>query len=145
MMAEGRLADLVIGEDAPGPDIVTPEQAVEYARATGIGMYHAVGSCAMGPHDEDVVDARLRVRGVRGLRVVDASVFPAMPSGNTAAPTMALAWRARTSSAPRPDVHRRFIDLNHQNGRYGSTAPEGVAGFQQVSGSRRVRRLAEAR
>lgn len=94
MMAEGPLADLVIGEDAPGPDVVTPEQAVEYARATGIGIYHAVGSCAMGPNDEDVVDARLRVRGVRGLRVVDASVFPAMPSGNTAAPTMALAWRA---------------------------------------------------
>jgi choline dehydrogenase-like flavoprotein len=94
MIAEGPLADLVIGEDAPGPDVVTPEQAVEYARATGIGIYHAVGSCAMGPNDEDVVDARLRVRGVRGLRVVDASVFPAMPSGNTAAPTMALAWRA---------------------------------------------------
>ena len=74
--------------------VVTPEQAVEYARATGIGIYHAVGSCAMGPKDEDVVDARLRVRGVRGLRVVDASVFPAIPAGNTAAPTMALAWRA---------------------------------------------------
>ena len=103
MMAEGPLADLVIGEDAPGPDVVTPEQAVEYARATGIGIDHAVGSCAMGPNDEDVVDARLRVRGVRGLRVVDASVFPAMPSGNTAAPTMALAGAPRTSSAPRPD------------------------------------------
>ena len=52
MMAEGPLADLVIGEDAPGPDVVTPEQAVEYARATGIGIYHAVGSCAMGPNDD---------------------------------------------------------------------------------------------
>jgi choline dehydrogenase-like flavoprotein len=94
MSPEAPLAYLVIGEDAPGTDLVTPEQAVEYARATGIGIYHAVGSCAMGPNDEDVVDARLRVRGVRGLRVVDASVFPAMPSGNTAAPTMAMAWRA---------------------------------------------------
>lgn len=94
MTADGPLADLVVGEDAPGPDVVTPAQAVDYTRATGIGIYHAVGSCAMGPNDEDVVDARLRVRGVRGLRAVDASVFPAMPSGNTAAPTMALAWRA---------------------------------------------------
>ena len=48
----------------------------------------------MGPNDEDVVDARPRVRGVDGLRVVDASVFPHMPSGNTNAPTQALAWHA---------------------------------------------------
>ncbi|HEX3513723.1 MAG TPA: GMC family oxidoreductase, partial [Trebonia sp.] len=52
------------------------------------------GSCAMGPNDDDVVDPRLRVRGVEGLRVVDASVFPYQPSGNTSAPTQALAWHA---------------------------------------------------
>lgn len=94
LLAAGPLADIVVAEEAPGPNVATPDDAVRYARATGAGVYHAVGSCAMGSRDEDVVDARLRVRGVRGLRVVDASVFPAMPAGNTAAPTMALAWRA---------------------------------------------------
>jgi choline dehydrogenase len=93
LLAERPLAELVVAEESPGPDVATPEQAVEFALATGTGTYHAVGSCAMGPSDEDVVDARLRVRGLHGLRVVDTSVFPAMPSGNTAAPTMALAWR----------------------------------------------------
>jgi choline dehydrogenase len=94
LLTAGPLADLLVAEESPGPRVATQEQAVEYARATGAGIYHAIGSCAMGPRDVDVVDARLRVRGTRGLRVVDASVFPAMPSGNTAAPTMALAWRA---------------------------------------------------
>lgn len=94
LLAEQPLAELVVAEESPGPDVAEPEQAVEFALATGTGVYHAIGSCAMGPSDDDVVDARLRVRGVHDLRVVDASVFPAMPSGNTAAPTMALAWRA---------------------------------------------------
>jgi choline dehydrogenase-like flavoprotein len=94
LLGAAPLAELVVGEDAPGPDVVGPQAAVGYAAATGAGIYHAVGSCGAGPEPDDVVDAGLRVRGVAGLRVVDASVFPAMPSGNTAAPTMALAWRA---------------------------------------------------
>jgi choline dehydrogenase-like flavoprotein len=94
LLAAGPLAGMVVGEEAPGPDVATPDEAVAYARATGAGIYHAVGSCAAGTGDEDVVDARLRVRGVEGLRVVNASVFPTMPAGNTAAPTTALAWRA---------------------------------------------------
>lgn len=94
LLAAGPLDGLVEAEELPGPAVATPEQVVAYARSTGSGVYHAVGSCAAGPAGDDVVDARLRVRGVRGLRVVDASVFPAMPAGNTAAPTMALAWRA---------------------------------------------------
>ncbi len=56
--------------------------------------YHAIGTCAMGPNDDDVVDPALRVRGVSGLRVVDASVLPVMVSGNLNGPVSALAWRA---------------------------------------------------
>ena len=89
------LAELLVPEEeSPGPEVQTPEQVLRWAMDAGAGVYHAVGSCSMGPNDDDVVDARLRVRGVEGVRVVDASVFPAIPAGNTSGPAMALAWRA---------------------------------------------------
>ncbi|MBD8605466.1 GMC family oxidoreductase N-terminal domain-containing protein [Aeromicrobium sp. CFBP 8757] len=88
------LADLVSDEVFPGPSVSTPDEVVGHARQHGNGIYHAVGSCAVGPDDDDVVDAALRVRGVDCLRVVDASVLPFQVSGNTAAPVMALAWLA---------------------------------------------------
>jgi choline dehydrogenase len=89
------LADVIAGEDFPTSAVPDdPETAVDYARRFGAEASHAVGSCAMGPEDDDVVDAHLRVRGVAGLRVVDASVLPMQVSGNTAAPVMAVAWLA---------------------------------------------------
>ena len=95
VFAQHPLADLVVPEEeSPGPRVQTPEQVIRWSMDAGTGVYHAVGSCRMGPQDDDVVDARLRVRGVAGLRVVDASVFPVMPAGNPSGPAMALAWRA---------------------------------------------------
>ncbi|MBM0255774.1 GMC family oxidoreductase [Micromonospora sp. 4G55] len=94
VVAQSPVADLVQEEEFPGPKVSTPEEVLRYSIDTGGGIYHAIGSAAMGPNDDDVVDSRLRVRGVSGLRVIDASVFRQQPSGNTAAPTMALAWRA---------------------------------------------------
>lgn len=91
MVSAGRLADLTDAEVFPGPSVSTPADVIDHARRSGGGIYHAVGSCAMGPDDGDVVDHDLRVRGVDGLRVVDASVLPHQVSGNSAAPVMALA------------------------------------------------------
>ena len=61
-----------------------------------MSVYHPVGTAKMGPADDElaVVDAQLRVHGLEGLRVVDASIFPLVPSGNTHAPTVAVAERA---------------------------------------------------
>lgn len=94
VLAQSPVADLISEEEYPGPAVSTPEQVLDYALNSGATIYHAVGANAMGPNEDDVVDSRLRVRGVSGLRVVDASVLPMQPSGNTAAPTMAVAWRA---------------------------------------------------
>lgn len=94
ILAQSPVAELIAEEEYPGPSVSTEEEVVRYAADSAGTIYHAVGANAMGPNDDDVVDSRLRVRGVSGLRVVDASVFPEQPSGNTAAPTMVLAWRA---------------------------------------------------
>jgi choline dehydrogenase len=66
----------------------------EHVRATTQTLYHPVGTCRMGSEETAVLDAELRVRGVEGLRVVDASVMPTVPRGNTNAPTIAIAERA---------------------------------------------------
>ena len=83
----------------------TDAQIEQYVRNHADTIYHPVGSCRMGPaHDpHSVVDARLRVHGVQGLRVIDASIFPSIPSGNTNAPTLMVAERA--ADMIRHDAH----------------------------------------
>lgn len=83
-------------EELPGAGLVTDEQIIGYLRDNAQSMYHPVGTCRMGAADDAaaVVDTRLRVRGIDGLRVVDASVMPAVPSGNTNAPTIMIAEKA---------------------------------------------------
>jgi choline dehydrogenase len=83
-------------EQIPGPGVVTDEQILNFWRTDGMSVYHPVGSTKMGAADDElaVVDNACRVHGLEGLRVVDASVFPLLPSGNTHAPTVAVAERA---------------------------------------------------
>jgi choline dehydrogenase len=92
--AQDPLAGEIAFEEFPGTDVQTPEQVVDFASSPGNTIYHAVGSAAMGPNDDDVVTPDLRVRGVEGLRVVDISVLPTQVAGNTAAPAMAIGWLA---------------------------------------------------
>jgi choline dehydrogenase len=70
------------------------EQLRNWIRATSGTMFHPTGTCAMGGDANTVCDSELRVRAVAGLRVVDASVMPVTPRGNTNAPTIAIAERA---------------------------------------------------
>jgi choline dehydrogenase len=77
----------------PGPEVSTPEQLVAFVRGTSDSYHHQAGSCRMGIDDLAVVDPRLRVHGVTGLRVADASVMPAVPSGNCHAAILMIAER----------------------------------------------------
>ncbi|HEX2895205.1 MAG TPA: GMC family oxidoreductase N-terminal domain-containing protein [Marmoricola sp.] len=72
----------------------TDDDFVEHVRRNAQTLYHPVSTCAMGTGDDAVVDTSLRVRGVTGLRVVDASVMPVVPRGNTNAPTIMIAEKA---------------------------------------------------
>ena len=88
------IADRIMAETLPGPTVRDDQEIIDAGLDHGRCGYHAVGTCAMGPAEDDVVDARLRVRGIAGLRIVDCSVLPTMVSGNLNGPIMAMAWRA---------------------------------------------------
>ncbi|HVX21714.1 MAG TPA: GMC family oxidoreductase N-terminal domain-containing protein [Acidimicrobiales bacterium] len=81
-------------EQTPGPGVQTDDDWRAFLVGATFGGSHPVGTCRMGGDDGSVVDPQLRVRGVDGLRVVDASVMPTLTSGNTNAPTMMIAERA---------------------------------------------------
>jgi choline dehydrogenase len=94
VLAQNPVAGRIAAEEFPGPSVATRQDTIQYSYNTGTGIYHAVGSAAMGPGEDDVVDAQLKVRGVTGLRIADASVLPLQVSGNTAAPAMLVGYRA---------------------------------------------------
>jgi choline dehydrogenase-like flavoprotein len=88
------IAPLVAGEILPGPSVNTDKEFEDSIRANGLSNLHPVGTCRMGPDEAAVCDIHLRVNGVGHLRVVDASVMPAVPAGNTNAPTIMIAEKA---------------------------------------------------
>jgi len=84
---------LVYAELRPGPDVQTDQQIETYVRQAAGTVFHPCGTCRMGEDDSAVVDSELRVRGVDGLRVIDASVMPAIPSPNIHPATIMVAER----------------------------------------------------
>jgi choline dehydrogenase len=96
--AQPALARHVVREVRPGPECDSDAALADYVRRTIFGSYHQIGTCRMGTDAGAVVDARLRVHGVPGLRVADASVFPALPASNTNAAAILAGERAAEGS-----------------------------------------------
>ncbi|MEZ5815809.1 MAG: GMC family oxidoreductase N-terminal domain-containing protein [Hyphomicrobiaceae bacterium] len=88
------LAPLQISEIAPGKERVTDDEIIDWVKQAAETTYHPVGTCKMGQDPMAVVDERLRVRGIAGLRVADASIMPTLTSGNTNAPSIMIGERA---------------------------------------------------
>lgn len=96
LYAARAFARVVTGELAPGRAVASDADLEAYIRAASFPQYHPVGTCRMGASGDDdaVVDPRLRVRGMRGLRIADASVMPFVPSSNTNGPSIMIGERA---------------------------------------------------
>jgi choline dehydrogenase len=93
---------LIDAEIRPGPACEGEEAEIEAIRNNAYSVFHPCGTCRMGPDPSDsVVDHRLRVHGLEGLRIADASIFPTIPSGNTNAPAMMVGERAADLMAAR--------------------------------------------
>ena len=91
IFAQPAFQEISAGEIVPGPQVTTEEGLIDYIRNFGTTIYHPVGTCKMGEDPMAVVDSRLRVRGMTGLRVIDASIMPQVTTGNTNAPTIMIA------------------------------------------------------
>lgn len=90
------LRPLIARETRPGPEMQDDEGLLDYIRRSGQTSWHPIGTCRMGPDGDPgaVVDPQLRVRGVQGLRVVDSSIMPTLPSSNTNAASIAIGEKA---------------------------------------------------
>ena len=80
--AQSPLRELIARENLPGPEVRSDAELAEHIRRHATHRAHPAGSCRMGTDDGAVVDAELRVRGIDGLRIADASIMPALPRGN---------------------------------------------------------------
>jgi choline dehydrogenase-like flavoprotein len=112
-------------EVAPGPEVQSDEQFDRYIRETGYTVHHPVGTCRMGSDEGAVVDPQLRLTGIEGLRVADASVMPSIIGGNTNAPCVMIGERAADFILGKPALPAAELP------------PESVARYKPVRGSAR--------
>ena len=91
LFAAPSLAKYIVAEKLPGPGVQSDDELLDYARQNGSTVYHASCSCMMGHHTMSVVDNELPVHGLEAVRVIDASVMPAVSSTNTNTPTIMIA------------------------------------------------------
>ncbi len=91
IVSQPAMANLIDHEMSPGTKVTEDADWLEFARQNGQTIYHPLGTCRMGQDEDAVVDLRLKVRGLEGLRVIDASVMPKMVSGNIQAAVMMVA------------------------------------------------------
>jgi choline dehydrogenase-like flavoprotein len=96
VMAAPALRELLREEDMPGSHIQSEKEILDYILQWGKTDYHPVGTCKMGNGADAVVNSRLKVHGIRGLRVIDSSIMPAIISGNTQAPSMMIGEKGAT-------------------------------------------------
>lgn len=94
LAAASPLRDLIIDEYSPGAAITSDEDLLAFVRDDATTIFHPTGTCRMGDDAASVVDSKLRVRGVEGLRIADASIMPSIVSGNTNAPVIMIAEKA---------------------------------------------------
>jgi choline dehydrogenase-like flavoprotein len=94
IMTAPAMAQLEVTEMEPGPDRTSDDDILDWVKRVGETTYHPVGTCKMGSDPMAVVDSRLRVHGIDGLRVADASIMPVITSGNTNAPTIMIGEKA---------------------------------------------------
>jgi len=101
-----QLARYFAGDQLPGADVRSDDELMGYARRYGSTAYHLIGTARMGPATDPtaVVDDQLRVHGMEGLRIADASIMPSMPSANTYATTMMIAEKAADMIRGRPPL-----------------------------------------
>ena len=88
------MAPMQVTEIAPGPERATDDAILQWVKQAAETTYHPVGTCKMGVDALAVVDPQLRVHGIDGLRVADASIMPALTSGNTNAPSIMIGEKA---------------------------------------------------
>ena len=94
ILSQPSMAPYVAEELEPGPKATSDMDMIDFMRRRGMSNNHAVGVCRMGKGPDAVVDPRLRVHGIEGLRVADASIMPTLTSGNTNAPSIMIGEKA---------------------------------------------------